>query len=181
MSAPVAATGKRTYSLGAVLPQTRRCAELVGNRFGIETILGWRASAVDKLGHPAGLGLDFMCDRATGRALNAYLLANAAALGVKYTIHEQTYFVPGKAPDPMEDRGTPTQNHMDHVHATMKATGGDGSPVADVAGGSSSSAAPAGGGIFDGWAGDVLGLGLKLGATAGALALVVTGVRKSAT
>jgi hypothetical protein len=158
--------------LGAVLPHVRRAAELVGNLYGIENVLGWRASARDMLGHPAGLALDFMCDPSTGRKVNAYLLANAGALGVKYTIHEQTYFVPGEPPEPMEDRGSVTQNHGDHVHAQFRATGGNGTPVATDAG-----AAGAGGGLFDSWAGDLLALGVKFGATGAALALVVAGVR----
>jgi hypothetical protein len=174
-------TGGRTYNLGAVLPHVRRAAELVGNRFGVATILGWRATARDKLGHPAGLALDYMCDRAQGDQINAYLHANAAALGLKYTIWLQTYHPVGGAPEPMEDRGSPTQNHLDHVHAQFKATGGDGTPLAaDFAGVSTSTGATAsGGGLFDGWAGDVLAIGVKVAATGAALALVVTGVRQT--
>ena len=80
MTAP--APAGRTYSLGAVLPHVRKAAELIANRFDVATILGWRASARDPLGHPAGRALDFMvyADRAKGDAVNAYLLANAGAL-----------------------------------------------------------------------------------------------------
>jgi hypothetical protein len=173
---------QRSYSLGAVMPHTRRAAELVGNLYGVESILGWRASAIDKLGHPAGLALDFMCGKTQGDQINAYLQANAAALGVKYTIWQQTYHPVGGKAERMADRGSPTQNHYDHVHAQFKATGGDGSAVsADFAGASTSADASAAGGLFDSWAGDLLGLGIKLGATAGALALVVAGVRKTVT
>lgn len=117
------------YHLGAVLPHVKRAAELAGPMFGISTILGWRATAVDMAGHPAGLALDFMCDVPTGKSLNAWLHANAAALGLKYTIHTQTYYPVGDAPEPMADRGSPTQNHEDHVHAQFKLTGGDGSTI----------------------------------------------------
>lgn len=166
---------QRAYSLGAVLPHVRRAAELVGNLYGVESVLGWRASAVDKLGHPAGLALDFMCSKAQGDAVNAYLLANAGPLGVKYTIWRQTYYEPGKTPDPMEDRGSPTQNHMDHVHVTFRATGGDGSPMSAGATGGSA----ADGGVFDGWAGGLLATGVKVTAIGAALVLLVTGVRKT--
>lgn len=174
MTAPVAG---RTYSLGAVLPHVRRAAELMGNRHGIGQILGWRASARDKMGHPAGLALDYMCDKATGRKLNADLHANATALGLKYTIHEQTYFPVGGAPEPMEDRGSPTQNHEDHVHAQFKATGGDGTPLTFGSVSASGTATAGGGDVFDNWAGDLVGLGLKVTMTAAALAMVVNGVR----
>lgn len=179
MTAPTAP--RRTYSLGAVLPHVRRAAELVGNLYGVETILGWRASAIDRLGHPAGLALDFMCDRATGDRVNAYLLANAGALGVKYTCWQQAYTEPGKAPEPMEDRGSPTQNHLDHVHATFRATGGDGTAVsADFAGASTTgTATTSSAALFGGWAGDLLAIGVKLTATGAALVLVVNGVRKT--
>lgn len=175
MTAPT----QRAYKLGPVLPHVRRAAELMGTRHGIETILGWRASARDKMGHPAGLALDYMCDRATGDRLNADLLANAAALGLAYTIWEQTYFPVGGKPQPMADRGSPTQNHFDHVHAQFRPLGGTGAAVtgADFAG--ATAGGSLGGAVFDGWAGDLLELGIKLGATAGALALVVSGVRRT--
>lgn len=180
MTAP--APARREYKLGPVLPHVRRAAELVGNRYGVASILGWRASAVDMKGHPAGLALDFMCDRATGDAINSYLHANAAALGVAYTIWQQTYLPVDGDPEPLEDRGSPTANHRDHVHANFKVTGGNGKPVsADVAGGNSGGAVDESDGpMFDGWAGDLLGIGLKVAATGAALALLVTGVRKSA-
>lgn len=173
MTAPAPA---RSYSLGAVMPHVRRCAELVGPMFGIETILGWRATAIDMLGHPAGLALDFMCDPSTATKLNAYLLTNAGALGIKYTISLQTYYEPGKTGQPMEDRGSPTQNHMDHVHAQFRATGGDGTTPTSAGAGSTGSTG-GDGGVFDGWAGDLLALGLKVTATGAALVLVVTGLR----
>lgn len=167
----------RTYSLGAVLPHVRTAAQLVGNMYGIATIGGWRASARDPLGHPAGRALDFMCSKSQGDAVNAFLLANAEALGVDYTIWQQTYFKPGKAPEPMEDRGSPTQNHFDHVHANFNVMGGSG-PITDVPKKGVASSVD-GGGIFDGWADGLLGIGVQLAATGAALALVVIGVKKT--
>jgi hypothetical protein len=167
-----------SYSLGPVLPHVRRAAELVGALYGVETVLGWRASAVDKMGHPAGRALDFMCSRAQGDKINAYLLANADALGIQYTIWRQTYYEPGKAPSRMADRGSPTANHEDHVHANFTVRAGSGAVSADFAGVEAAADVDAAG-PFDGWAGDVLGLGLKLGATVAALALVVTGLRST--
>lgn len=184
MTAPTKTKG-RTYSLGAVLPHVRQAAELIGNRFGVDTILGWRASAKDPFGHPAGRAIDLMTysDRAKGRAIVQYALANAQALGLQYAIFEQTYFEPGKAPSRMEDRGSPTQNHMDHPHLNFTVRGGTGAVVeaSDFAGASGTFTAEVDddGTPFDGWADGVLGASLKVGATVAALALAVQGVRKT--
>ena len=38
---------------------------------------------------------------------------------MKYVIWRQRYWEPGGSWEPMEDRGSPTANHMDHVHVTV--------------------------------------------------------------
>ncbi len=59
---------------------------------------------------------DFMTtDQATGDALAAYALQMP---GVEYVIWQQRYN-DGSGWSPMEDRGTPTANHMDHVHVSF--------------------------------------------------------------
>lgn len=179
-----AAEKARTYSLGAVLPHVRTAANVVGNLFGVATILGWRASARDMAGHPAGRALDFMVyrDKARGDRINAYLLENADALGVQYTIWQQTYYEPGAAPDPMEDRGSDTQNHRDHVHASFTVLPGSGAVKPPTGGtGVRKGVHVDSGGPLDGWAGSLAGIGLKLLAIGAGLALVVTGVKKIAT
>ena len=70
--------------------------------------------------HPAGLALDFMVDTATGNALADYVLANRKAFGVTYVIWRQR-INDGSGFKPMEDRGSPTANHMDHVHVSFLA------------------------------------------------------------
>ncbi len=169
MTAP-SGTQTRTYSLGPVLPHVRRAAELAGARFGIATILGWRATARDMTGHPAGRALDFMTsDRATGDALAEWLLANAQALGVEHVIWWQRYREPGGAWDPMADRGSRTQNHFDHVHAKFTLRAGTGEPTS---GDATPEASDGAGGSWLSGAADV---GVKLVVTAGALALLVAG------
>jgi hypothetical protein len=72
--------------------------------------------------HHARTAVDFMVfsDRAAGDALADWLWANRARLGLKHQIWRQrirsTVTNPGvwRA---MPDRGNPTENHMDHVHA----------------------------------------------------------------
>lgn len=109
---------------------------------GIQSIGGTRASAVDPNGHPSGRAADFMVtgDPATGDAIVAFVISHWDQLGVEYMIWQQRILMgPTAAWEPMEDRGSPTQNHMDHVHVNFTGTGtgvtGGGTPC------------PAGGGV----------------------------------
>lgn len=43
-------------------------------------------------------------------------MANQQALNVDYFIWRQQNWRPGRGWKPMADRGSPTQNHYDHVH-----------------------------------------------------------------
>jgi hypothetical protein len=69
--------------------------------------------------HGAGRALDIMVGTATGNQVAAYLQQNASRLGVDNVIWRQRIWFAG---DPssqwqtMEDRGSATANHMDHVH-----------------------------------------------------------------
>ena len=119
------------YAYGDVQPQTAVVADRVGPMFGIKTIGGYRPGPdrYDPNGHPAGLALDLMIDdipdgKATGDRLAKYLQDNAEALGVDYIIWYQRLWLPSRADqgwELMEDRGSITQNHMDHVHVNIKA------------------------------------------------------------
>lgn len=186
MTAP--ATARRTYKLGAVLPHVRWAAEEVGNRYGVGTILGWRATARDMAGHPAGRALDYMTSSsAQGWEIVAHLSANAEGYAVDYLIFERTYIKPDGTREPMEDRGSPTQNHMDHVHAQFKVRPG----TKDVGKRSGYIANPATDGPlerlvdavnpFDGWQTDALAVGIKLTVAGAALALIVAGAARTVT
>ncbi|QFG11442.1 endolysin [Mycobacterium phage Ekdilam] len=91
--------------------------------------------------HPSGRALDIMIPdwqsdsgMALGNSIMSFLMQNADALGVDYTIWRQTYRSASGNSNLMEDRGGNTQNHMDHVHVTTKA----GNPAGGI------SAVPAG-------------------------------------
>lgn len=119
------AAGSSTYKLGAVKPQTAAVANALGPMFGLKTIGGYRESARDPKGHPSGLALDFMIDdvpdgMAVGDRLAQYLIDNHEALGVDYFIWKQRSWRAGRGYKPMEDRGSITQNHFDHVHLNVK-------------------------------------------------------------
>lgn len=120
-TAPPKTSGPSIYSLGPVKDHVRRAANEAGPMFGITSVGGYRASAIDPQGHPAGRALDFMVSDARGTALAGYLLANRRRLGVTYVIWQQR-INDGSGWRAMADRGSPTQNHMDHVHASFTAT-----------------------------------------------------------
>lgn len=72
--------------------------------------------------HPSGRALDVMTpDLKTGDEVNGWVHANSKKFPIEHTLWKQK-FRPQGDPNgsPMEDRGSPTQNHMDHVHAWYK-------------------------------------------------------------
>jgi hypothetical protein len=71
--------------------------------------------------HHSGFAADFMVfsDKALGDRIYDYLWANRGRLAVKHIIWQQS--ITSTVVDPgvrraMADRGSPTENHMDHVH-----------------------------------------------------------------
>lgn len=69
--------------------------------------------------HYTGGAVDIMITGATGDRIADYLIKNSDALNVKYVIWEQRIWNPGSGWSSMEDRGSPTDNHFDHVHASF--------------------------------------------------------------
>jgi membrane-bound lytic murein transglycosylase B len=129
------------YQLGPVHPWTVAVANVIGPKFGIRSIGGHRAGP-DAEDHELGLGLDFMvnADAASGRALAQFVQAHASELGVHYIIWQQHIWNvdrPAEGWRLMEDRGSPTQNHLDHVHVSLFNVAGSltdlgGSPIAPL-------------------------------------------------
>lgn len=141
--AAAADRARRKYGLGAVLDHVAIAAGEIGRRFKVSTIGGWRASATDPNGHPAGRALDIMVTGQKGTRINDWLIANRGALAVEYTIWEQNLYSDRTRwkPERMDDRGSPTANHMDHVHANFHESPGKGTAAGLTPGG-----AAAGGG-----------------------------------
>lgn len=69
--------------------------------------------------HYTGAAVDIMITGSTGDRIAEYLIQNQSALNVKYIIWEQRIWQPGSGWSSMEDRGSPTDNHFDHVHASF--------------------------------------------------------------
>lgn len=86
----------------------------------LTNIGGYRAG--DPGDHGSGHAVDVMCGRANGDALAAHMQAMAGTLHIKYIIWRQRIWYPGSSSTawkPMEDRGSITANHYDHVHISV--------------------------------------------------------------
>jgi hypothetical protein len=97
----------------------------------LREIGGWRRDALKW--HPNGLAIDVMIPNPTtahGKALGdrvlAFVMAHAKRFGLDHAIWRQTMYTQGSTPRLMGNRGSFTQNHMDHVHI---ATSGGGYPT----------------------------------------------------
>lgn len=90
----------------------------------VETIGGWRpVDAYDD--HPSGRAADVMIpDYAApdgvdlGNRIADYVMANKDLFQVEYIIWRQQYRPAAGDGNTMDDRGSDTQNHFDHVHIT---------------------------------------------------------------
>ena len=71
--------------------------------------------------HNSGNAVDIMITGATGDRITEYLIANRDKLNVKYVIFEQKIYASytGWSGRAMEDRGSVTANHYDHVHVSV--------------------------------------------------------------
>lgn len=125
------------YAGGGLVAGTAQLRKIISERFGISNIGGWRPA--DKYGeHSTGRALDVMTsDKAKGDAVKDFAVDNASAIDLKWAIWQQKLWYPGGSSQKMDNRGSPTQNHMDHVHifsgpgitngllGSLKSKGGD--------------------------------------------------------
>lgn len=145
--------GPEQLNLGQVKPHVQEAADLIYGKFkdgpgsGLEGAGGYRDGGGsyddDAHGHGAGLAVDFMValddeGEKTGDALAQYVIDNHEDLGdVRYVIWQQRIWNFSKGDtdwQSMEDRGSPTQNHMDHPHVSWNSSGSvtDVTPVSTV-------------------------------------------------
>lgn len=107
-------------------PQMAAFKEEIANLFGITSFSGYRPG--DSGDHGKGLAIDFMVPESSelGDKIAEYAIQNMASRGISYIIWKQRFYAPfdskyGPANtwNPMPDRGSVTENHYDHVHASM--------------------------------------------------------------
>ena len=73
--------------------------------------------------HGSGRAVDIMVSGQPGVNIARYLQTHARELHVKYVIYQQKIWLAGKPTSQwktMEDRGSRTANHYDHVHVSVK-------------------------------------------------------------
>lgn len=111
------------YNLPNVKPWVLKAANLIGPKFGITTIGGWRKSDPYP-DHPSGLALDFMIPGQNvnnGNNLAQYVINNAKALGVKYLIWNDRVWNPAQGWHAYQPSNPNRNRHRDHVHVTFTA------------------------------------------------------------
>ncbi|TCJ90230.1 hypothetical protein DFR71_6121 [Nocardia alba] len=102
------------------LPHVAQVGNLLQKMFGVSDIGG--AHGRYDGDHGAGQALDVMTGNlALGNTIADFVLANKARFGVTYVIWQQRYN-DGNGWSYMEDRGSPTQNHYDHVHISFQSS-----------------------------------------------------------
>lgn len=120
---PIGKAGESNLQGNSVL-----VSRLISHMFPqIKEIGGYRANGGVSPDHPNGVALDFMVPNyqsnegiALGDTLTTFLMKNAEALGVEYTIWRQTYRNASGSSNVMNDAGNDNDNHMNHVHVSTK-------------------------------------------------------------
>jgi chromosome segregation ATPase len=116
------------FGFGGVQPHVARAGEEIMHKFGsLPGGIGGIGSRPNASDHPSGHALDFMTmtNVNLGNRIAGYMQANAKRLLLKYLIWQQK-INQGSGWDPMEDRGSVTANHFDHVHASFLKMGAAG-------------------------------------------------------
>jgi hypothetical protein len=112
---------------GGVKPHVARVGHHLAVRFGLKltSILGV-GSRENQSDHPLGLAIDVLTSKTSGDAIAQYVLDRRSLFAITYVIWRQRINY-GSGWELMEDRGSPTANHYDHVHISFKPTGSGGS------------------------------------------------------
>ncbi|MGH3418140.1 MAG: hypothetical protein ACRDOD_00875 [Streptosporangiaceae bacterium] len=115
----------------SITPRMREVRDEVDRRFGPFTAIGCYRPGSDGE-HPLGRACDFMLSTGgvmpaaasvqKGYDIAAWAQANASRLGIMYIIYRQRIWdvrMPSSGWVPMENRGSITANHYDHVHISV--------------------------------------------------------------
>ncbi|MDO2976026.1 hypothetical protein P5V62_16740 [Mycobacteroides abscessus subsp. massiliense] len=107
---------------GGLVPNAVQLNRVLTQQFPeLQKIGGWREP--DGFNeHSSGEALDIMVgsNRELGDRINQFLLQNGQAFGLQYNLWRQTQWNPDGSTSGMDNRGSPTANHMDHVHARVR-------------------------------------------------------------
>jgi hypothetical protein len=100
-------------------PNTVKLYRAVCAAFPAVSSWGGRSGSGD---HGAGRALDIMCTGSLGDSIAAYVRSHASSFGVSEVIWKQRIWSVQRSSEgwrPMEDRGSTTANHYDHVHVSV--------------------------------------------------------------
>lgn len=99
-------------------PNASTVCSAVRSNFGITNIGGFRAGAGD---HGTGKAVDVMVAGSTGDAVAQWAINHMGQLNITYVIWKQRIWLSGASSwRSMEDRGSVTANHYDHVHISVE-------------------------------------------------------------
>lgn len=114
-----------TYPGLAVQPHVAKVANYLTKLFSISSI-----STHAKHQPSPDLAIDIFSDTATMSEIADFTAGNIDSLSIDYVIYAQRFFQgvdnkygPARTWSDMEDRGSPTDNHMDHVHLSFLTSG----------------------------------------------------------
>ncbi len=125
------ASGVAITGYDKLTPSAKRIVDhVVANHPQIRSIGGWRASSSYSGDHPNGRAVDLMipnwqssANAEMGWELARFFADNAATFNVSYIIYRQQSWnasYPARGWRGMEDRGSATANHFDHVHISVR-------------------------------------------------------------
>jgi hypothetical protein len=110
-----ATSGPDTH--GALLPHTQAFQQSLQRQFPQLTDIGGYRPPDGFNEHSSGHALDIMTsDPATQKQVRDWALKQP---NVNYVLNQQKQWNPDGSSSPMEDRGSPTANHYDHLHVNL--------------------------------------------------------------
>lgn len=136
------AQGGMLGDAGGLLPFTQQLRALTFQTFPMVSSIGGYRSPDGYNEHSSGRALDVMVpgwQSPAGIALGNQIAQWALSIpGVNRVMWQQSIIRPGGQVEPIPDRGSPTANHMDHVHIFTDDVGAGQVPTASLAGFNSS-------------------------------------------
>lgn len=122
---PIDESVGRAFAYGGVQPHVARAGAEIESLFGkMPGGIGGVGGRPGPSDHPSGHALDFMTlsNTGLGNRVSEHFLGNAERMLMKYIIWQQR-INSGSGWRGMEDRGSPTANHMDHPHVSFLRAG----------------------------------------------------------
>lgn len=107
---------------GGVKPHVAKVCHKIDKKFHVPSVIGVYGGSVAGSDHPKGRACDFMIGKKKmkGWKIARNLRGHWGRYDVKYVIYRQKIrFHKGGGWQWMEDRGSRTANHMDHVHVSF--------------------------------------------------------------